>query len=71
MTAAPAFNDDALLFVDSKKGGLRKRNNRHLFGCYMPQLDDDDLLLSTSLYNATPHVIWQERPYVKTRTSRV
>ena len=30
MTAAPAFNVDALLFVEPKKGGLRKRLNRNL-----------------------------------------
>ena len=54
MTSAPTFNVDALLFVDSKKGGLRKRFNSHLFGHYTPQLGDDDLLLSTRPFNTTP-----------------
>ena len=55
MTAAPAFTVDALLFVDLKKGGLRKRINRHIFGYNTPQLGDDDMLFSTRLFNATPH----------------
>ena len=66
MTAALAFKVDAVLFVDPNKGGLRKPLNRHFFGYSMPQLGDDDLLLSTRLFHATPHVTWKEPPQVKT-----
>ena len=52
-----ASNVDALVFVDPKKGGLGKRLNRHLFGHYTPELYDDDILFSTRLFNATPHVL--------------
>ena len=41
MTAAPAFTVDALLLVERKKGGLRKRLNRNGFGYCMPQVIDD------------------------------
>ena len=66
MTAAPVFNDDAVLFVEPKKGGIRKRFNRHLSRSYMLHLGDDDLHLSTHLFNATPRIIGQEPPQVKT-----
>ena len=65
MTATPAFTVDALLFVDRKEGGLRKRLKRHLFAYSTPQLGDD-ILFSTRLFNATPHVLGQEPPHVKT-----
>ena len=48
------FTVDVLQFVEPKKGGLRKRLNRHLFGHSMPQLGDDDIIFSTPLFNATP-----------------
>ena len=70
MATVPVFTVDALVFVERKKGGLRKRLNRHLFGFYMPQLGDD-LLLSTLLFNATPHVLGQDPLQVKTRRSRI
>ena len=66
MTAAPAFTVDAPLFVERKKGALRKRLTRHLFGSSIPQLGDDEILFSTLLFNATPHVLGHEPPRVKT-----
>ena len=65
MTAAPAFNVDTPLFLEPKKGSLRKRLNRHLFGFYTLQQVDDDMLL-TRLFRATPNVLGQEPPHVKT-----
>ena len=54
-----------MALLGPKKGGLRKRLNRHLFCFYMPQLGDDGDLLSTLPFNATPHVLGQEPPQVK------
>ena len=54
-----------MALLGPKKGGLRKRPNRHLFCFYMPQLGDDGDLLSTLPFNATPHVLRQEPPQVK------
>ena len=66
MTTAPAFNTDALVFVEPKKGGIRKRLGCRLSRSYMLHLGDDDLHLSTHLFNATPRIIGQEPPQVKT-----
>ena len=65
MIAAPAFKVNAPLFVDRKEGCLRKRLNRHVFGYCILQLCDDDILFSTGLFNATPHVLVHVPPQVE------
>ena len=55
LTTAPAFTVDAPMFVEPKKGGIRKRLSRRLSRSYMLHLGDDDMLFSTRLFNATPH----------------
>ena len=55
MTAGSAFTVDTLRLVDPKKGGIRKRLGCRLSRSYMLHLGDDDLHLSTRLFNATPH----------------
>ena len=64
MTATPR-SPSTRCYLSSPRS-LRKRLNNPLFGYSMPQLGDDDILLSTRLFIATQHILWQEPPHVKT-----